>query len=239
MANNLNVDLIVSDDHIFIFTFITRINFKKYIRFTKMSRGALIVFEGLDKSGKTTQCMNIMESISSNSIKYINFPQRSTVTGKMIDDYLNRRKTYNDHTVNMLFCANRWEHASFIQEQLEQGVTLIVDRYAFSGVAYATAKGASMTLCKSYESGLPKPDLVIFLESGSKEIDRNVGDEIYEDVTFQQKVLQEYKKIIEEGDINWQIISSEFEEDVKKELIKNIVIETINSVTGPVEQLWM
>ncbi|WCC65696.1 Thymidylate kinase, partial [Monkeypox virus] len=118
-------------------------------------------------------------------------------------------------------------------------ITLIVDRYAFSGVAYATAKGASMTLSKSYESGLPKPDLVIFLESGSKEINRNIGEEIYEDVEFQQKVLQEYKKMIEEGDIHWQIISSEFEEDVKKELIKNIVIEAIHTVTGPVGQLWM
>ncbi|QEM24872.1 CPXV186 protein [Cowpox virus] len=225
--------------YIFIFSFIIRINCKKYVRFTKMSRGALIVFEGLDKSGKTTQCMNIMESITSNTIKYLNFPQRSTVTGKMIDDYLTRKKTYNDHIVNLLFCANRWEFASFIQEQLEQGITLIVDRYAFSGVAYAAAKGASMTLSKSYESGLPKPDLVIFLESGSKEINRNVGEEIYEDVTFQQKVLQEYKKMIEEGDIHWQIISSEFEEDVKKELIKNIVIEAIHTVTGPVGQLWM
>ncbi|ALF36332.1 thymidylate kinase [Vaccinia virus] len=45
--------------------------------------------------------------------------------------------------------------------------------------------------------------------------------------------------MIEEGDIHWQIISSEFEEDVKKELIKNIVIEAIHTVTGPVGQLWM
>ncbi|AOP31859.1 thymidylate kinase [Volepox virus] len=205
-----------------------------------MSRGALIVFEGLDKSGKTTQCMNIMESMTSSMIKYLNFPQRSTFTGKMIDEFLTRKKKYNDHIVNLLFCANRWEFASFIHEQLEQGVTIIVDRYSFSGVAYAVAKGASMTLCKSYEAGLPKPDLVIFLESGIKELDRNVGDEIYEDVEFQQRVLQEYKKIIKEGDdINWQIISSEFDIDVKNELIKNIVMEAIHTVSGSVGRLWM
>ncbi|AST09361.1 thymidylate kinase [Murmansk poxvirus] len=204
-----------------------------------MNRGAFIVVEGIDKSGKTTQCMNILDSIPINTIKYINFPQRNTTSGKMLDAYLTRKKTYNDHIVNMLFSENRWEFAPFIKEQLEKGISVISDRYSFSGVAYAAAKGFPIELSKSYESGLPKPDLVIFLESGNIDIEKNVGEERYEEIEFQKKVLIEFKNLIKnEKDINWRVIPSDITYDEKKELIKNLVVTCINTVEGPIKELW-
>ena len=39
-----------------------------------------------------------------------------------------------------MFAANRWEMKEDILNDLRSGVTLICDRYAFSGVAYSAAK---------------------------------------------------------------------------------------------------
>ena len=40
----------------------------------------------------------------------------------------------------------------------------MVDRYAFSGVAFTAAKGLDLEWCKNPDRGLPKPDLVLQLE---------------------------------------------------------------------------
>lgn len=43
--------------------------------------------------------------------------------------------------IHLLFSANRWERAKNIIKTLEAGVTVIVDRYCYSGVAFSAAKG--------------------------------------------------------------------------------------------------
>ena len=37
------------------------------------------------------------------------FPDRTTATGKMINDYLSSKAELDDHAVHLLFAANRWE----------------------------------------------------------------------------------------------------------------------------------
>ncbi|AEN03741.1 thymidylate kinase [Yokapox virus] len=206
-----------------------------------MNRGAFIVIEGIDKSGKTTQCINAINDVSSinKQITYINFPQRNTISGKMINNYLTRKKTYNSHIISMLFSENRWEFSQFIKDRLKNGISVISDRYSFSGVAYSAANGFSIEVSKSYESGLPKPDMVIFLDSGTTELEKNIGEELYEEIEFQKKVLVEFKNLIKnEKDINWKVIPSDLTYDEKKQLIKNLVFECINSVDGHISELW-
>lgn len=40
----------------------------------------------------------------------------------------------------------------------------VCDRYAYSGVAYSSAKGLDTQWCKSGDVGLPQPDLVVYLD---------------------------------------------------------------------------
>lgn len=40
----------------------------------------------------------------------INLTDRSTATGKIIDDYLSKKKDLPDQAVHLLFTANRWEN---------------------------------------------------------------------------------------------------------------------------------
>ncbi|XP_009985811.1 PREDICTED: thymidylate kinase-like, partial [Tauraco erythrolophus] len=69
------------------------------------------------------------------------FPtERTTEIGQLLSSYLEKERNLEDHTVHLLFSANRWEHVPSMKEKLHQGITLVVDRYAFSGVAFTSAK---------------------------------------------------------------------------------------------------
>lgn len=84
-----------------------------------------------------------------------------------------------------------------LEGKLNTGVTLVLDRYAHSGVAYSSAKGLCLDWCKAPDHGLPKPDLVIFLDvpidgSSTRE---GFGEERYEKCDFQQKVKDTFSQL--------------------------------------------
>jgi thymidylate kinase len=51
-----------------------------------------------------------------------------------------------------------------MEDLLNAGTHLVVDRYAYSGVAYSAAKGLSRQWCASVDEGLLAPDAVFFLQ---------------------------------------------------------------------------
>lgn len=130
-----------------------------------LKRGAFIVFEGCDRAGKTTQCLKLCDMLNQKGIKtkYMNFPDRSTDSGKLIDSYLRCKENFNDETIHLLFTLNRWEVKNKMENLLKSGTNLIVDRYSYSGVAFSAAKGLDFEWCKAPEKGLLKPDLVVYL----------------------------------------------------------------------------
>ena len=75
-------------------------------------RGKLVVFEGCDRSGKSTQCTKAVQHLKDSGIKVekLVFPDRTTVLGQMISNYLQGTTELDDHTIHLLFSANRWEH---------------------------------------------------------------------------------------------------------------------------------
>ena len=94
-------------------------------------RGSFIVIEGLDRSGKTTQCQILYETLQRelgvDKVNLIKFPgtswlpsiqksvdrtdivDRTTPIGKMIDSYLRSTSDLDDRAIHLLFSANRWE----------------------------------------------------------------------------------------------------------------------------------
>ncbi|KAL1124026.1 hypothetical protein AAG570_001796 [Ranatra chinensis] len=175
-------------------------------------RGALIVFEGLDRSGKSTQCLKLVEALNSKGITSMSmrFPDRSTTVGKVINDYLAFGVELSDEAVHLIFSANRWELASKIKKLLNEGTTVIVDRYSYSGVAYSAAKkGMDMKWCKNPEIGLPKPDLVVYLQIGTEELAKRggYGAERYENVLFLEGVRENYSTLM---DASWLVILESF-----------------------------
>lgn len=79
-----------------------------------------------------------------------------------------------------------------MEKLLKDGVTLIVDRYSFSGVAFSAAKGLDFEWCKAPEKGLLKPDLVLFLHLSAATIEKRggFGNERYDEIHAEMRIVQ-------------------------------------------------
>ncbi|XP_017019941.1 thymidylate kinase [Drosophila kikkawai] len=184
-----------------------------------VKRGAFIVFEGCDRSGKTTQSRLLAELLKSKGIATVsmNFPERSSSIGQVINSYLTNSKDLPDEVIHLMFSANRWEHMNQIKQQLLKGTTLIVDRYSYSGVAYSAAKGLDFDWCYAPEKGLLKPDAVFYLKTSVDSLTNRgqYGEERYEKVEFQSRVAQVFDRICYREASYWhQFDASQSAEDL-------------------------
>jgi len=203
-------------------------------------RGALIVFEGCDRSGKTTQVKRLVETLNKRgcSTEMMRFPDRTTGIGSVINSYLTCSEELDDRAIHLLFSANRWEKVKQIQRRLAEGTNIIIDRYAFSGVAFSAAKpGLSLSWCKQPDVGLPRPDLVVFMDV-TEEVAKQrggFGEERYEVAEFQRRVRQNYKELTDE---TWvEICADGSLEEVEGKLL-DIVNKELVKERGAVSRLW-
>ena len=132
---------------------------------------------------------------------------------------------------------------NIVHKYNKNGINIICDRYSYSGIAYSSSKeikddeNMSLNWCKTSESGLPKPDLVLFLNLSVEEAQKrgNYGDERYEKLEFQKKVKNAFDILIRNESLNnkytkWNVINANNEIDnIHKEIVK-VVDETINEL---------
>lgn len=202
---------------------------------SKKKRGLFIVFEGLDRSGKSSQVENLanyLNKVVEKPCKVFRFPDRTTEMGKTIDQILVSKKSVSngsaqDKALHLLFSANRWEVQEEIEKTLNEGIHVISDRYSFSGLAYSMAKGLSYEWCFEPEKGLIKPDLVIFIDTDPKicAARKGYGSEAFEKIEFQQKVLDQFHQVMNQHSRLFYVI------DGSKE-IKEIGINIIELLTN-------
>ncbi|GME72912.1 unnamed protein product [Ambrosiozyma monospora] len=193
-----------------------------------MTRGALIAIEGLDRTGKSTQTEILINTLKQQGkpVELIKFPDRTTQIGQLINKYLTDKQfQLSDQSAHLLFSANRWELVEKINKLLTQGVTVLLDRYVYSGVAYSAAKGLNFQWCLNPDLGLPKPDVVLFLkfkDDGNMKRD-GFGDERYEVDEFQKKVKVMFERF--DGDDNWRnlYVDGKGIEEVEEEVWTHVV----------------
>jgi len=141
----------------------------------------LVVLEGLDGAGKSTQVKLLREYLESisDTLEYIHFPRYDApVYGELIGKFLRGGFGSVDQVhpqlVGLLYAEDRHGAAAHIREVLDAGGTVLLDRYVYSNIAYQCAKAASdeeaealrkWIIDTEYGSfGIPKPDLNIFLD---------------------------------------------------------------------------
>ena len=202
--------------------------------FVDRDRGAFIVFEGLDKSGKTTQSARLAENLRLLDIphKLIKFPNRESVTGQIIDNYLKNQGNcrFTDKEIHELFAKNRWDMKEQIYNWLHTGTTVIVDRYAYSGVAYSVAKGLDVEWTKLADEGLYAPDLVIFMNITPEMAQKRIGfgEERFEKTEFQHKVMKAYNEF--QHYHYWKVFDSTESVELLEMKIKDTVLNKIEDV---------
>lgn len=181
-------------------------------------------------------------SVHTSALTCVSLLERSTEIGKLLSSYLEKKREVEDHSVHLLFSANRWEQVPLIKEKLSQGITLVVDRYAFSGVAFTSAKqDFSLHWCKQPDIGLPKPDLVVFLQLALAEATKRAefGQERYENGPFQERALQQFHQLMGDTTLNWQVVDASRSIEAVHEEIRQLSEDTILAAAyRPLGQLW-
>ena len=166
-----------------------------------------IVFEGIDGAGTSTQIKKICEK---NPQKFFQTAEPTSLeTGKFLRRMLGGEFSVDEKTNSFLFAADRAEHLygkNGIIEQINNGKTVISDRYLFSSLAYQSIS-CGEELPKLLNSTFPLPEILFFFEIDPeislKRVDsRNEKKEIYEKIETQKKIAMEYEKIISEYENN-------------------------------------
>ncbi|KAJ4780121.1 Thymidylate kinase [Rhynchospora pubera] len=200
---------------------------------TSMARGSLIVLEGLDRSGKSSQCSKLLSYLQSNglSVEAWRFPDITTGIGQMISSYLLNESQLDDRAIHLLFSANRWEKRALMEKQ---------------------AKKWNNPHCRpAPEEGLIAPDLVLYLDIPPEELrfvwfmqalvkaaERGgYGTERYEKLEFQKKVAEYYYAL---RDSSWEVVDGclkmETVEEKLRELAMNCILKCLNG--KPLVNLW-
>ena len=112
-----------------------------------MSKNPLIVFEGIETSGKSTSLKKAIKYLKKNKIKYITLrePGGTNFSEKLRSLMLNKKSKLNYKTDLFLFMASRSENFDKILKQNYKKKVILIDRFVDSTLAY-----------QHYGSGLDK-----------------------------------------------------------------------------------
>lgn len=213
----------------------------------------LIIMEGLDGSGKSTQTQLLQNYFENKGIEYkkIKLPDYDSPSSTLVKMYLGgefgkKASDVNAYAAGAFYAVDRY--ASFKQNwktDYENNVLILADRYATSNSIYQMEKIASdkwdeyLNWSADFEYnklGIPRPDCVIFLDmpveiSQKLMTGRYNGDEgkkdVHEaDVEFLQKCRKSalYAAIKQ----NWNVVPcSDGNEPLSIEEIHNNVVKII------------
>ena len=163
----------------------------------KTESGLLVVFEGLDQSGKQTQAELLRDRLttSGRSVRLFSFPDYTTAIGAEIGRALRGERAYRADVMQLLYVANRYEWRDEILRLKEVGTILLCDRYVASSVAYGEAQGLDVQWLTELQKYLPQPDITFLLDippevsASRKTIDR---DAFERDLALLARVRESY-----------------------------------------------
>ena len=206
----------------------------------RKARGSLIVFEGLDWSGKTTHSGGLARRlyVEGLQVERVAFPQRRhSIDAYKIRDFLCGLLKLTEKEASKLFSKQRHEHKEWMGKLLKEGTNVIVDRYYHSGIAYSVANGLDPEESIQQEVGLWKPDIVIYLDiTPEVSFDRSaMQEERYDNYDTQAKVREVYRML---KDDTWVTIDAlRDEEDIWKDVLA-AAMKTVESCRySPLETL--
>ena len=103
-----------------------------------MSKNPIIVFEGIETSGKSTSLKKAIKYLKKNKIKYISFrePGGTNLSEKLRQLMLNKKSKLNNKTDLFLLMASRSENFDKILKENYKKKVILIDRFIDSTLAY-------------------------------------------------------------------------------------------------------
>jgi len=174
-----------------------------------MKKNFFIAFEGLDGSGKSTQVKVLAEKLKGQGLKiYTTAEPTTSRIGQIIKDIFKHKMEADHRTIAALYAADRLDHLTNktdgILKKIEEGYTVITDRYYFSSYAY---HGTHMDInwvinANSLSADLLRPDLNIYIDISPEESMKRLNKgraaiELYESIENLKKVKEKYFEAFE------------------------------------------
>jgi dTMP kinase len=167
----------------------------------KIRHGLLIVLEGIDGSGKTTQARSLLRRLRSRGWEAVFFREPSRGKwGREIKRKAARADSLTPPDELALFVKDRRENVEKnLKPALRKGKVVVLDRYYFSTIAYQGAKGIDpRRIRRMNEAFAVKPGLVIILDIAAGEglariAGRKTRDELFEREDYLARVAKIFK----------------------------------------------
>ena len=126
--------------------------------------GVLLVLEGIDGSGRTTQAARLEAALATAGFGVLTTGSGSSLLGAQSIQQ-SRRRERDPHVTALLDAAAVAERAELaILPALRAGMVVIADRYAWTPIARAIARGVDASWAEQLHADLVPPDAAFYLD---------------------------------------------------------------------------
>ena len=212
--------------------------------------GKLIVVEGIDGSGKSTQIDLLYKWLEAQGRAVYFSEWNSSELVKSTTRLAKKEHMFTPTTFSLLQStdfANRWENR--ILPMLKAGVIVLADRFAFTAFARDVTRGVDPLWVRNLYSFAPIPDIIFYFRVPlDVAVDRITSSrakiKFYEagmdlglsenKVTsfrlFQQRIIEEYDKMVDE--FGFTVVDGTLEVQKQQKMIRQIVRRSIQGWQG-------
>ena len=154
-------------------------------------KGKIIVFEGIDGSGKSTQTKMLLEHLKAKgySVEKIDFPRHGEAPAVFVGNYLLGKYgtaiEVGALRASIFYACDRYDAGFKIKEWVSKGKIVIIDRYITSNIGHQGGKIKNKQKRSEFFKwamdlefglfGIPKPDITILLKTNPEISDKLTG----------------------------------------------------------------
>ncbi|MFC2168786.1 dTMP kinase, partial [Acidobacteriota bacterium] len=186
----------------------------------KVKKGILIVFEGIDGSGKSTQVQILKKILADKNLDVIIFREPSqSPWGQKIRENAAFSDSLTPQEELDLFVKDRKDNVQKnIKPALARNKIVLLDRYYFSTIAYQGAKGIDVVKIRTLnEKFVVRPDMVFILDVDAEKGLQRIQGRKNKDLLFErQDFLVDVRKIFKsfQGDNIFHIDSEKTPDEI-------------------------
>ena len=203
--------------------------------------GKLIIVEGIDGSGKSTQIDLLYKWLQTQGRSVYFSEWNSSALVKSTTKRAKKRKLFTPTTFSLLQCtdfADRWENR--ILPMLKAGVIVLADRYAFTAFGRDVARGVDRDWVRNLYSFAMQPDIALYfrvpldiaiqritsaraqLKYYEAGMDLNLSESRIESFKlFQERILNEYDNMV--GEFNLTVVNGNLTVQAQQRLVREII----------------